>query len=141
MPWQTPKTDWVITDIDYDHEDLNRVEDNTLYLKQLFKEIGYTATFTPGTVWSPNNCLIYAEDWERIEQNIKNIADASYTPSLNWETPKTNWTAILDSFDYTSANRLEKNLETLYQQYQNILSAYIYCGDPLTICGKGNTLF
>jgi hypothetical protein len=139
LAWETPQT---FTSSDYyNYDDLNRVENNTQYLNDLLESIGYSPTITGVNTSRDNTSLAYYDDLNRIEQNIQNLVDASYEP-LTWETPKTTWVSVIDSFDYTDANRLENNLLNLKNMVDGIIEALLYCGDAqATICGKGNTLF
>jgi hypothetical protein len=65
------------------------------------------------------------------------IAIAVGTPIV-WETPNTAW-ETLDNFGYTEANRLEKNLDNLKLECENIISAYLYCGAWNNVCGRQGT--
>jgi len=139
--WQTPKIDWVATDY-YNFDDLDRAEQNTEYIYDEFVSIGYVAgvtTFTyPRTRTSFDQ---YDDDFNRIENNILAIKDATWEP-LTWTTPYTSWTSVSKGFGYIDSNRIEQNLLYLKQMLDNITDAFLYCGDAqASICGKGNTLF
>ncbi len=139
--WQTPVTSWVATNY-YNFGDLDRVEQNTEYLRDEFLLLGYgaaTTTFVyPRTRTSFNQ---YKTDLNRIENNIKALADATWEP-VGWTTPITDWASVSQGFGFADAIRLEQNLLYLYNMLQNLEDAYLYCGDAqASICGKGNTLF
>ena len=141
--WQTPITNWDGLTVNrkyYNFGDLDRVEQNTEYLKDEFEALGYIPSTTTFTYPRTNATIEFKDGLNRIESNIKAIKDATFTP-LMWETPKINWVNVLDAFGYTEANRLEKNCLGLYTMLNNIKDSYIPVGHPLLICGKGNTRF
>jgi len=142
--WQTPVTDWDGSTAGkkyYNFGDLDRVEQNTEYLKDEFASIGYdasTTTFTyPRTRTSFNQ---YASDLNRIEQNILELTVTTWLP-LTWETPYTSWTSVEREFNYNDANRLEKNLYYIKEMLDNITNAYVKCGEPQAVCGELPGLF
>ena len=146
--WVTPITDWdgVTTSPSnrkyYNpHVDLDRVEENTEYLKDEFASIGYGASTTTFK-YSRTRLSFdhYASDLNRIENNILAIKNATWDP-ISWTTPITNWASVSQDFTYVDANRLEQNLLYLYNMLNNIKDAYLECGNVQSICGKGNTLF
>ena len=123
--WQTPKTDWTSVDV-YLAGDLNRVESNTMYIRDKLLQAGY---FIPEMIiktdWVQQDVL-FAEDFNRIENNVKSIADVYYSNS-EFESFKTDWVSM-DSVDYTFANRVERNLKILYEMLLGMRSRYVYCG-------------
>jgi hypothetical protein len=138
--WQTPVTDWISTDI-YQYTDIDRVEQNTEYLKDEFEAIGYTASATTFDYPRTRARFGYKTEMNRIENNILAIKTATWEP-LVWITPVVSWLSVSQSFSYVDANRLEQNILYLYEMLQNVTDAFLYCGDNMTtICGKGNTLF
>ena len=143
MAWITPTLDWdgVTAGKKYfNYEDWNRVENNTEYLKDAIEVMGYTpAMGAINTSWD-NTGIPYKSVLNRIEGNILALKDASFEP-LVWEAPKTNWVSAYDAFDYDAANRLENNLYNLKIMFEEIQAAYLQCGHPQSICGRGNTLF
>ena len=137
--WQTPITDWDgVTEGRkyYNFGDLDRVEQNTEYLKDEFESIGYTADTTtfvyPRTRASFNQ---YDDDLNRIENNILAIKDASWLP-LTWEPPFVSWASVQQGFGYDEANRLEKNLFYLKEMLDNVKESFIPCGDTFAVCGS-----
>jgi hypothetical protein len=140
MPWTTPITDWDETDYYNFHVDLERVESNTDYLNDLFESYGYSSGISSIVTGRDHTSLVYYDNMDRIEGNIRKLKDCSYEP-LAWETPNEAWASASTSFDYHVANRLERNLQGLKDMMDNIVTAYMQCGSPQLICGKGNTLF
>ena len=138
--WTTPKTDWDETDY-YNYGDLNRVENNTEYVKDLMNSAGYDPVMSAYTQNRTNESIEYYDSLNRVEGNILALKQCSYEP-LTWQTPKTDWESVVDNFDFEDANRLESNLLGLKEMTDNIILGFLKCGDAQTsICGKGNTLF
>lgn len=140
MAWITPITDWEATDY-YNHSDLSRVESNTSFLNDLFVLNGYSPATTTFVTSRTNAYIDYYDSLNRIEANILALKECSFQP-LTWSAPKTTWVSVIDAFSYIDANRLETNLSGLKAMIDEIVKAYLYCGDSMTtVCGKGTTLF
>ena len=139
MAWINAITDWdgVTTNRKYyNFGDLNRVENNTEYLKDTFLSVaGYVTTITTILKTRNNTRFEFYDDINRVESNILALKEASYEP-VGWITPKTTW-QDLDLFDYNDANRLEQNLSALKLMIENIEAGLLWCG--VVICGGGNT--
>lgn len=127
--WIKPKIDWTPDDY-YNFEDLDKVENNTLYIVELLKKFGVELILDCFTARSLKR-IEFADSLNRIESNIEQLAHR-YKPS-NWIPNKTDWTANT-SFNYEDANRLEFNLNTLYQHYKGNLDMLPNCG--AFICGE-----
>lgn len=140
MPWTTPITDWEETDYYNFHVDLERVEANIDYLNTLFATYGYNSGISSIVTGRTNESLVYYDDMNRIEGNIKKLKDCSFEP-LTWETPNESWASASTVFDYHVANRLERNLQGLKDMMDRILASTLYCGEPLDICGDKITRF
>jgi hypothetical protein len=139
MAWITPKTDWTATDY-YNAADLNRVENNTSYIKDLLALLGYYAATTAFNMTRTRESIVYYDNINAVENNIKALKDCSYEP-LGWITPVTTWVSVYSTFSYTDANRLESNLANLKEMVERIEDAMLFCGASTTICGRGSTLF
>ena len=139
MAWITPKTDWTATDY-YNAADLNRVENNTSYIKDLLALLGYYAATTAFNTTRTRESIVYYDNINAVENNIKALKDCSYEP-LGWITPVVTWVSVYSAFSYTDANRLESNLANLKLMAERIEDAMLFCGAPTTICGRGSTLF
>jgi len=127
--WLEPKIDWVPTDY-YNFEDLNRVENNTLYIAELLRKFGVNLALVSFTDRDLKR-IEFANSLNRIESNIEQLA-SRYVPS-NWIPIKKDWKANT-SFNYQDAIRLEHNLITLYKHYKGNLEIQPYCG--VLICGE-----
>lgn len=125
----------------YNFSDLNRVDNNTQYIYDLLLSLGYKPSISGISTSRDNLSLTFYDDFNRIEGNIKSLADNSYVP-LEWIEPVLTWVSVSSNFDFNDANRLESNLLALKTMIDNIVESLLFCGDAQTaICGKGNTRF
>jgi hypothetical protein len=134
MAWQTPKTDFTISDY-YNYGDINRVENNIDAVADLIET--YTTRPTLDTIktdWA-NTDIVFYDQINKIENNILAIKNETAEP-FEWIAPVVDWISI-DIFDYVDANRLESNLLALYTMINNIIDAFLYCGT--FYCGQDNT--
>lgn len=127
MPsWIAPKTNWTSSDF-YNYADLNRVENNTEYLKDYFSNLGYVPSTTTITTNRTKASIEYFDSLNRIESNIKAIKEASFEP-VGWIEPYTTWVSVSKIFSYVDANRLESNLVFLKTMIENIEAEIKICG-------------
>jgi hypothetical protein len=124
--WTTPKIDWTPSDY-YNYSDLDRVESNTEYLKDELESIGYEPNISTLVTSRNYTDLVFFDVMNRIEGNIKSLADCSYNP-LGWKNPKVDWASVIDNFDYNVANRLESNLINLKEMINDIKEETLFCG-------------
>lgn len=117
MAWITPKINW--NNFDYfNYEDLNRIENNTKEIADLIAR--YTTRPTQTYVTNRTiKTIEFASSFNRIEGNIQQLGN--YYKPYEWITPKTNWKEN-DVFSYEDANRLERNLLSLYQYFSKYYS-------------------
>jgi hypothetical protein len=124
MSWVNPKLDWKETD-NYNAEDLNRVENNTLeaanYLGAMQSSIPLEATKTDRVITS----IDFISSLNRIERNIEIVKNSFLIPP-GWQDKKV-W-ALGMGFSYLDANRLENNLNLLYTWAQLAKDNLIYTG-------------
>lgn len=111
----------------YNYYDLNRVETNTQYIKDRLAEIGYYANTGLIDSNKDNTSLVFYNDINRVESNINELKNCSYTPS-NWQNMELDWISVYKIFDYTDANRYENNLTLLNEMTENIADEMLYCG-------------
>lgn len=126
--WIHPKTDWTGEDY-YNFKVLNRVENNTEYLKELLNILGHNIDIDTMSNRDIKH-IEFAESLNRIESNINKL---KIYPILNWIPVKTDWQDN-DPFSYKDANRLENNLLHLYYFTQSNVNNFKYCGTY--ICGE-----
>lgn len=119
------KTDWLPTDY-YNFEDLNRVEVATKIVKDriaIFRgEIVPITTVTNRTETS----IEFADSLNRIENNILQLK-LTFPNTALFEFSKTDW--VHDTpFDFSDANRLERNLYDMFYAIEANISNIPYCG-------------
>lgn len=124
MPWATPKTDWTSNDR-YNFGDINRVESNTIEVKQVLELFGYTvqslSTITNRTVTSYDDIASI----NRLESNLDKLRLAFITPP-SWQSTVT-WTPSTP-FTYLHANRWEQSLLDLYTFANRVGEGRRFCG-------------
>jgi hypothetical protein len=132
MAWITPKLDWNENDwINYD--DWNRIENNILELKNYLVGIQYNVPTPVSTNTTRNNLSIdFLSSINRIENNLDAIRLAFLSPSDY--LPKETW-IVGKGFDYSDANRLEKNTKSLLDWGMLVYQSFRYCGT--FNCGQG----
>ena len=130
LAWQEPVTDRDNTTYG-NATDLNRIEGNTVELVNIISEYDIEPSIgATKTDWG-NTDLPYIEELLRLEDNIKAIAEQTYTP-LGWQEG-----TVDNKPDYTDFNRWENNLLWLKDQSRRIKEAFLYCGT--FNCGSSNT--
>jgi hypothetical protein len=128
--WVTPITDWdgVTVGREYiNFGDTDRIEENTEYLYDEFVAIGYISAITTFTYPRTVISFDFYDDWNRIENNILAIKNATWEP-LVWTTPQINWASVQQSFSFVDTNRIEQNLLYLYEMLNNIKEGFWYLG-------------
>jgi hypothetical protein len=122
----------------YNVADVNRVENNTDYLSDYIDtNIGdHPATTGIKMDWA-NTDIPDKDDFNKIEGNIQACRNTFTANPAGWVTLKTTWVS-LDKFDYVDANRLETDLSLLKEMAEDVVAAYLHCGD--FICGEGTEL-
>lgn len=124
---------WITAITDHNSEsynnfgDFNRVENNTSYINDELVSLGYSPALSTINTSRDKTSIDYDEDINRIESNIKALADASYEP-ISWLIPETDWVSVYKVFDYTDLNRLESNLVNLKTMVENIDAELEFCG-------------
>lgn len=120
MKWQRTKTNWNSRDY-YHREDLERVENNIQALVDLVGKYNFYPELVPGSITDAP----YAEDLNRIEGNIKELGIR--LKPRGWIEPFTEW-VYGAGFSYIDANRLERNIQALYDHYKGNTANFRYCG-------------
>lgn len=120
------KTDWLPTDY-YNFEDLNRVEVATGIVRD--RVATFRGENVPITIVTnrTETSIEFADSLNRIETNILNLKLTFPNPDL-FEESKTDW--VHDTpFDFSDANRLERNLYDMYYNIEANISNIPYCGE------------
>ena len=127
--WQTPKLDWSRDDF-YNFEDLNRVENNTIYVAEMISAFD-TPPVIDSDVSRTMTRIEFAESLNRLEGNIDRLS-RRYRP-VGWIENQLDWESNT-SFDFKDAARLESNLALLYFYYRGNIDNFRYCGSYT--CGE-----
>ncbi|WP_185903729.1 hypothetical protein [Hathewaya massiliensis] len=128
--WIQPKTDWTPTNY-YNPEDLNRVENNTLEVKNLLEQLLKQTVSLESTITNRTYASIeFASSLSRIERNIDKLG--FYYKPPGWQNTL-SW-VVGHSFNYVDANRLEINLKLLYEFLIPNVKYERYCGN--FTCGE-----
>lgn len=109
----------------YGPDELNRVEANTQYIADYLADAGYIVDLLPIKTDRTEQGYEFADSLTRVETNIDRLAAAFVFPP-GYEAPR-SWAALL-RHDYRDANRLEHNLELIYNWAVLAVAAFRYCG-------------
>ncbi|KLU65734.1 hypothetical protein DEAC_c23640 [Desulfosporosinus acididurans] len=134
MSWQTPKTDWKPTDY-FNYTDFNRIEGNVEEIASLLFICGFSLSLVIVTTRDYSTIDFY-DSLNRIESNVQALVDCYGVAPANWIEPKTDWTFDVP-FSNVDTNRMESNLNGLYQLVKSSVIEYPMCGQSLSICGLG----
>ncbi len=124
------KTDWGPQDF-YRPDDLNRVEADTQYIAEFLEEAGYAVELEAIRVDRDVQGYEFADSLSRVERNIDALKAAFVEPP-GYEQPKV-WQAG-KRHSYVDANRLERNLQVLYDWAVGVVASLKYCGT--FVCGE-----
>ena len=125
-----PKTNWTSNDF-YNFEDLNKVEANIQIVSNYLESISYSIPLEEIITNRDMFGIDFLSSINRVERNLDSIRSNMITPP-SYEDMKI-WTNKI-GFDFSDANRYEKNLELLYKWAQLIFDSYKYCGE--FTCGE-----
>lgn len=136
MAWIEPIIDRSATDIKnktskayLNYTDLNRIEGNTEYLKDLLISYGYSNGITNLSIktnWTYSD-LITRTEADRIRNNINALRDTFCNLS-------TLQTIVFDNtFTYTQLNVLESNEKELDTYINYMSNSFNYCNDIYSI--------
>jgi len=129
------KTDWGPND-DYGPDDLNRVEADTQYIAGQMEKAGYAVNLGPIRVDRDITGYEFADSLSRVEANIHALAQAFVEPP-GYQQPKA-WAPRMQH-SYVDANRLEQNLQLLYDWLMSVIEGFRYCGT--FICGEDGDIY
>jgi hypothetical protein len=120
-----PKTDWTSEDY-YNFEDLNRVEVNIKFVAEYLKSIDYNIPLQEIIIDRGMETIDFLSSINRVENNLESIRSKMEIIPPEYGFMKI-WTNRM-GFDFTDANRYERNLELLYLWATRIFDSYRYCG-------------
>lgn len=120
------KMDWLPSDY-YNYEDLNRVEQATQIVRDKilsFRQV--LVALDSITTNRTQSSIEFSESFNRIETNISRLKE-TFSDKADLQISKTNW--IYNApFDYSDANRLEKDLYDMFYIIENNTLTVPYCG-------------
>lgn len=125
MEWIPPKIDWTTQDY-YNFEDLNRVENNTMVVKDLVEVLRGEVNLGEINIGRDMKSIPFVDILNRVEGNINILGSKLYKPK-GWMPPKLEWD-YNQPFSYEDANRLERNLLLLYNYAKANVDKIPYCG-------------
>lgn len=135
--WQSITTDRTANSY-YNFSDVNRVNNNTEYLREYINDnlgtyviFGYTFTAKNVNSFGRQSLI------NGLENNINSLVTyLGYQPA-GWATLSENWTdSNKYDFIYTNANNLEVDLNLIKEDVEERVGALIKCGESVAICGK-----
>ncbi len=132
--WQTPKTNWIADD-EYNAADINRVESNTLHVRDYLESSDYPVPTITAVTNRAESDYDTVSSINRIETNIEALR-LSFTTPPDWQ-PTITWT-YTTPMTADIANRWEQSVASLYALAQQAQAGYRYCGTFLS--GQGVTL-
>ena len=96
--------------------DLNRIEQNTLYISQMIRGYGFQTDVTVKTDWTESG-LPNADDVNRIINNIKEIRDKYYEPAGMPSLPQT-------MVSFSDINAIERSLMLFREMLLGMVGAF-----------------
>lgn len=142
MAWSIPIYDRTLADVTLAKEnqenplnlkgalnvsDLNRIEENAVYLYNKLKDNGYNPVVSTHSVWQTSD-LFYLTDMDRIRQNVLNMVE-------NYSSLSSTPTVVIGNsyLGIVDINDVEHVLHDLNLLLENMIASFVYCGDA--ICG------
>lgn len=138
MDWISPIYDRTLSDVEYAKQnpetvddlkgsynasDLNRVNNNMLYIQEVFHAMGYTISFRSAQkVWTMKD-IPTQKDFDKYLADVKTCRDKI---SVYLDTPEV---PDYKSFNYIKANDIEKILFDVEELIRKIRAIYFYSGD------------
>ena len=124
MPWETPKTDWLSTDV-YNFDDINRVENNIEYVRLELIVLGYAMPSITVITDRTNKAYDLLSSINRLESNLQLVADNFVEPP-GW-LPGVAWLRDTKFTEY-HANRWESNVSLLHEYAALTEQGWRYAG-------------
>lgn len=135
MSWQTPITNRTDQSY-YDFTDLNRVDNNTQYLRDYIDDnLGTNIILPYSFVTATISTLPRVGIINGLEQNINTLKNyLGYSP-VGWADLFEAWQGNTYDFIFTNMNDLEENLVLIKADLEERVSSIIFVGEPLAITG------
>lgn len=104
------------------HYDLNRIENNCLFLKEKMESYGYLCTVNVKLDWVIDDFL-RLDDINRIKQNVLNLVECYYS------LPDSPIISLVPTkLDFTQVNGIEKMIFDLETILNRMIDSFLYCG-------------
>lgn len=120
----------------YGPDELNRVESNTQYLADYLSSAGYPVVLEPVKTDRDMTGYEFSDSLSRVERNIDALRQAFMAPP-GYQSPKA-WAAGM-RHNYIDANRLERNLQLLYDWLVAVVAGFKVCGT--FTCGEDGGIY
>lgn len=146
MTWIIPITDRTVRDtqaarelqstVDEDLKgslnpsDLNRIESNSLYIRDELLKYGYSVEIDAKTDWVMED-VPTRQQADRIRQNVMKLRSGYYT------LPGSPGIRFSDYLDWSDANSLEQNLANIDTLLSWMGAGFRRCGQFTAVCGNG----
>lgn len=124
MAWITPITSWTSNSY-YNATDINRVEENTDYLRTFINSLGYTIPMMTTNFTRTVSSYDDLTSINRLENNLNSIRVNFFTPP-GWQSTIT-W-SVETKFTADHANRWENSTLLLYNLAINTQGAFRHAG-------------
>lgn len=105
----------------YNYNDINRIEEWTLYIQEILNNYNYPITLEIKMNWNRKDFL-YVKEINRIKRNVERLKETYITYNT---TPKLSYEG---NMDFIEANRIEKILKDLDKILEAMESNFIYAG-------------
>lgn len=115
MAWDTPITNWTNSDFFNLELDFNRIEGNTRYIYDFYKNVCPPITLQSTRTWNVND-IPTVQDVERITDNVNSISTWCLNPD---KTKKFSNISPMTTLAYQKLNELEKRISDISVHLQN----------------------
>ncbi len=120
----------------YGPDELNRVETNTQHIADYLQAAGYPVTLEPLKTDRDMAGYEFGDSLSRVERNIDGLRQGFITPP-GYQAPKT-WSGGM-GHNFQDANRLEQNLQILYDWALGVVDSFKHCG--AFACGEDGGIY
>lgn len=138
MSWITPIIDRTQTDVDYakanqnsssdlkgawNISDVNRIIDNTIYLRDILKNYNYDVGFDNQSHVTESDFPYILSFMKILKDNVNSVVNCFY----KYNNPTINYS---NTFNFNDANNIEINLNITNTLLENMINELLYSGEP-----------
>lgn len=105
-------------------EDLNRIGEWQIYIRDLLNEYGYYVNITPKTDFVKSDLTNMTTKITKIKNDLQSLKDAYYVLSTTPDVPSTDRLAI----NYVELNDIEKILSDIEYLIESMSKYFVYSG-------------